>query len=280
MMALSFLFHIAILCTTLLISKNTIYYPLLEDRIYRVELVGAPPTARRGAEVSGEGAALKGGPALTLKSRTRRITVKKEKPAVVAAKRVSRKKAAASRKEETVSPSRLIEGAISEIEREPTEEEAAHLEQALSRIEKKLEEERRERPQGGTEKAKGGGGQSESRDGGRKGGSPLISSSRLGKGIHLYQVQIESAIKGNWSYPVALLNAKRGSVPEAVILLTVRSDGKILKARFKKRSRDSLFNNSVLKAIERSDPLPQFPPGYRKSYDDVEIRFSLEDLIR
>jgi colicin import membrane protein len=278
MVALSFLFHLAILFTTLLISKNMIYYPLLEDRIYHVELVGAPPQASRGAEVSGEGAALKKGPVSTLKSKTRRITVKKGKTAVVAAKRTSRKRATISKKE-TVSPSRLIEGAISGIERGATEEETDHLEQALSRIEKKLEREKGEQLERGTDKAKGSGGQSASRDSGRKGGN-LFMPSGIGKGIQLYQMEIEGAIKGNWSYPVALLNAKRGRMPEAVILLTVRSDGKILKARFKKRSRDSLFNNSVLKAIERSDPLPQFPPGYRKSYDDVEIRFSLEDLIR
>ena len=94
-------------------------------------------------------------------------------------------------------------------------------------------------------------------------------------------MEIESTIKNNWSYPVALLNLKRGEkIPEAVIILTVRSDGKILKTRFKRRSKDTLFDDSVLKAIEKSDPLPEFPPSYWKSYDEIEINFSLKDLVQ
>jgi hypothetical protein len=31
--------------------------------------------------------------------------------------------------------------------------------------------------------------------------------------------------------------------------------------------------------LERSDPLPKFPPGYKKSSEELEIRFSLKDLI-
>ncbi len=95
----------------------------------------------------------------------------------------------------------------------------------------------------------------------------------------LYQMEIEYAIKSNWSYPVALLDLKMGKMPESVVVLTVRSDGKILKTQFKKRSQNPLFDDSVLKAIEKSDPLPGFPDGYRKSYDEVEINFSLRDLV-
>jgi TonB family protein len=86
--------------------------------------------------------------------------------------------------------------------------------------------------------------------------------------------------KKDWSYPVALINAESKKIPEAVIIITVRNDGKILKAWFRKKSNNPLFDDSVLKAIERSDPLPEFPPGYVKSYDEVEINFSLKDLIQ
>ena len=105
-------------------------------------------------------------------------------------------------------------------------------------------------------------------------------SSGIGKGIQLYQMKIEDAIKNNWSYPVALIDIKSKKPPEAIIIVTVRSDGKILKAWFRKKSNNLLFDDSVLKAIERSDPLPEFPPGYVKSYDEVEINFSLKDLVQ
>ena len=101
----------------------------------------------------------------------------------------------------------------------------------------------------------------------------------IGAGIQLYQMEIETAIKNNWSYPVALFNSKKGEIPEAVVIVTLRNDGTILKTRFKSRSNNPLFDDSVLKAIEKSDPLPPFPPGYKKSYEEVEINFSLKDFV-
>jgi colicin import membrane protein len=63
------------------------------------------------------------------------------------------------------------------------------------------------------------------------------------------------------------------------VILTVRKDGKILEHSFKKRSHNPLFDDSVLKAIQKSDPLPPFPPGYKKRNEEVEINFSLKDLV-
>jgi colicin import membrane protein len=285
MMTLSVVFHLAIFFTTLIISKNTIYYPSLEERIYHVELVGSPPPPTSGGgtsgvsvatrkRTSGESAATRKGPSAILDSTTRRIAGKEKRTATVVAKRVSPKPITAPKEKETISPSELIEGAISRIEKKATVEETNRLEETISQLESKLEKSKKEEPKNTTSTDEE---ERPTSPRGRTGGLAVMSSG-IGKGIQLYQMEIENAIKSNWSYPVALLNARKGKTPEAVILLTVRSDGKIVKASFKKRSRDSLFNDSVLKAIERSDPLPKFPPGYRKSYDDVEINFSLKDL--
>ncbi len=92
-------------------------------------------------------------------------------------------------------------------------------------------------------------------------------------------MEIEAAVNSNWSYPVGLIDQEAEKTLEAVVVVTVRSDGKILKARFKRKSKNPLFDDSVLKAIEKSDPLPGFPPGYRKSYEEIEINFSLKDLV-
>jgi len=64
------------------------------------------------------------------------------------------------------------------------------------------------------------------------------------------------------------------------VLLAVKRDGTILKTRFEKRSADVLFDESVSKAIERSNPLPAFPEGYRMTHDELEIRFNLNDLMQ
>jgi colicin import membrane protein len=51
-----------------------------------------------------------------------------------------------------------------------------------------------------------------------------------------------------------------------------------LKSRFKTRSSFPLFDQSVLRAVERSDPLPPFPEGYMKTSEEIEINFNLKEL--
>ena len=93
--------------------------------------------------------------------------------------------------------------------------------------------------------------------------------------MRIYQVEVETRIKSNWSYPVAVQDQKK---LEAVVMLKVSQDGTISKSWFKKRSADAIFDESVMRAIERSNPLPPFPEGYRKSYEEFEINFNLKDL--
>jgi TonB family protein len=240
MLILSFLFHLVLFSTVLFVPKNGTRYPSLRDRVYQVELVGPPSReALRGSRPGG--AAVKGEKTTKiLRSKTQRIPEKS-----------------------TTSSAGLIEEALSRIERKVSEEEKAQP-TATPPPETIGNEESEEE---GAIPAQGGGA------GGT--GAP----SETGKVIALYQMEIEYTIKDNWSYPVALVNMKQGRGPEAVVNLTVRNDGKIMKHSFKKRSDDVLFDDSVLKAIEKSDPLPPFPPGYKKSYDEVEISFSLKDLV-
>jgi tol-pal system protein YbgF len=94
-----------------------------------------------------------------------------------------------------------------------------------------------------------------------------------------YQIEIARAIRRNWSFPFLLFNIKRDEIPEAVVLLTIRNDGTIINVSFKERSHNELFDGSIVNAIEESDPLPEFPPGYEKIYDEIEIRFSLNGAI-
>jgi colicin import membrane protein len=246
MMVLSLLFHLGIFSTILFVPKNTVRYPFIEDRIYRVELVGYP------AKVMGKGGTQ--GRAVTEGQKTARISKT----------RTRRIKHRARPEDKVSSSSGLIDEAISKIEKKVLREETEQP--------KEEETVQPAETQGEPEGQMGVPSPGEV-------GAHFGMSSEVGKVIVLYQMEIETAIKNNWSYPVALINTKRGKMPEAVVILTVRKDGKILKQSFKKRSHDPLFDDSVLKAIEKSDPLPQFPPGYKKRNEEVEINFSLKDLV-
>jgi colicin import membrane protein len=91
----------------------------------------------------------------------------------------------------------------------------------------------------------------------------------------LYKMQVETWIKNNWAYPVARGDSDK---LEAIIVLKVSQDGTILDTRFVKRSDDSLFDKSVLQAIEKSKKVPPLPKGLNKSYEEIEIHFNLKDL--
>jgi len=290
MMALSFCLHLAVFSTTLFIPQTTILYPSLEKGVYHVELVGSRSSVRTGVIESQSGArrgakargvAKRKGTSHMLKDKSQRIAIKKKGAASIVAKRISPKPIPKNRNK-SLSPSKLIDTAISKIERKVEEEKPDHLQEKLSEIERNVAKQKATRPERIPDKPGRYEGDSKAPfRAEKKGGLSRLSgmSPDIGKGIQLYQMEIESAIKNNWSYPVALVNVRGGKIPEAVILVTVRSDGTILKARFKKRSHNTLFDNSVLKAIEKSDPLPGFPPGYRKSYEEVEINFNLKDLM-
>jgi len=276
MMALSFCFHLVIFSTFLFATQTTIRFPSIEERVYHVELVEPPLGVESAGKGKGSASIAKGKKKPHIvKTKTRRIATKKKKTVSVLAKRVSSKPIARERKKD-FSPSELVDRAISKIEKKVKEKKTDDLEKALSQIEGKVKNDKTSQSEKILDKPEEG---IKAFSKGEKGGIFGMSSG-IGKGIQLYQMKIEDAIKSNWSYPVALSNIKNKKVPEAIIILTVRNDGKILKSWFRKKSNQPLFDDSVLKAIERSDPLPEFPPGYLKSYDEVEINFSLKDLIQ
>jgi len=102
-----------------------------------------------------------------------------------------------------------------------------------------------------------------------------IQVGRAENGIltHMYRIDVEALIMGNWSFP-----AHGNENPAAIVVLTVQKNGAILKIHMTQSSGNKRFDQSVLKAIKRSDPLPPFPDGYRKTHEEIEINFNLSDL--
>jgi len=82
---------------------------------------------------------------------------------------------------------------------------------------------------------------------------------------------VEEQIKSNWSYPVALVSPKKRKDLEAIVVVKVKEDGTVMKSWFKERSSNSIFNGSVLKAIERSDPLPPFLKGTERAMTRLKL---------
>lgn len=250
MVVLSVLFHVAVFSAVLFVPE-AMPTRRFEGVVYSVNLVEMPagmdlkPKGTRSrSQVGKKGTkvAKKSSPAKRIKTEP-----KKKKPVVIAKRTVKARTPAI--KKPKVPSSELIDRAVSKIEKKVKAEEKTHVERAISRLETEVST-----PQGP---------------------GPMEGKPLGGIPIQFYQMEVEERIKSNWSYPVAL---QSGKDLEAVVVVMVRRDGTIMKSEMKKGSADPIFDDSVLRAIKRSDPLPPFPEGYRKSYDEIEIKFNLKDL--
>ena len=247
----SIFLHLAIFAIVFLIP-GSLPTRRVNGTVYEVTLVEAPsrtvargrsgPAARKGKPISRKRR-------LKPAKRVGRLT-RKEK-AVVLAKRTVKKRRA-TRIKPKHSPARLLEKAISKIERKVKTREKDTVQEAVSRIESK-------RKQGSAPSGKRAGAQS-------------------GIAIQLYKLEVENRIKENWGYPAAFIDPEKARELEASVIVKVSSDGSILKSWFEKASGNPGFDESVRKAIERSNPLPPFPEGYLKTYEEIEITFNLKEL--
>jgi colicin import membrane protein len=236
-------------CPSFFISIPTVRP--IEGVVYEVNLVEMPRGGelKPGRSVSssrreGKTAVRKNKQAKRIRSRAKE---KKEKPLVIAKRTV--KRGTSAKKKPKLSTSQRIDRAISRIEKKVKSGGETHVDRAISKLERKL--------------------------GGQHGSGSPGSGSVTGIPIRIYQMEVESKIKDNWAYPVALQDSRN---LEAIVVVMVRKNGTIIKTQVKKKSSSAIFDQSVLKAIERSDPLPPFPEGYKRSYDEIEINFNLKDL--
>jgi len=165
-----------------------------------------------------------------------------------------------SSKVKEIEPEKEIDKALERIEdqlaakrqaaKKPSQEELAerHLAQALART--------RERVASGAYGLGGGGG------GSRQG------SDRFAQ----YYSQVWAKIRSNWTLPEEWQQSKM----EAIVVVTVRPDGAIAEVKFERRSGHERFDQSVLWAVERANPLPPLPAGLASGSQEIGIRFRPE----
>ncbi len=122
-----------------------------------------------------------------------------------------------------------------------------HLDKALARV--------RQRVDSGAYGVGGGGG----------GGG---ADSRMAR----YYTAVWQKIRSNWTLPSEWADAKM----EAVVIISLLPNGAITSIKFEKRSGYPTFDQSVLWAVERSNPLPALPAGVSTGIMEIGIRFRPE----
>jgi colicin import membrane protein len=260
MVVFSVALHLGVFLAILFIPGSFSTRRQIGGPVYEVSLVEMPAGgAKKTSSPASSSSAATQTPVKPSESAKRIPSVKKEPEKKVIAERTSPKPVAQPKKP-TTSPSQQINDAIAKLETKYKSPDInRHLTEAINRIKAEVEE-------SGVE-----GSGTEEGSGIQGGGGTTVE----GYQIILYQIEVQVWVKSKWAYPAAAQNNKG---LEAVVVLQVKNDGTILKSTFQRRSNDIIFDESVQKAVERSNPLPPFPEGYRKSYDEIEIIFNLKDL--
>jgi colicin import membrane protein len=271
----SFLFHAALILALFVV-------PFLPDRsrpsypTYTVDLVGGEKIGGNnlGTELvppSVSKAAPKKTPEEVIPSQETKQETKKEKPKPIEKVAPPEEKVALKEAVKKEPP-----------KKEPTKDgktESKTDESALDRVRERLiqsaVDRARSRTEGSQNPAKGDAISSGPGEG--EGAAALGPGGRGGgvvKGMEfiIYQNRMLSSIKDNWAWVGQKSNLK------VVVHFSIKDSGEITGLKIVQPSGDPSYDESVLRAVKKSSPLPPPPESSRKDFADVELTFRPKDL--
>jgi colicin import membrane protein len=110
------------------------------------------------------------------------------------------------------------------------------------------------------------------------GASALGAGGRGGPGIVkgmdyvIYQNRMLSTIKNNWVWVGPRSNIK------VIVHFNIKDNGEIVGLKIVQPSGNSSYDDSVLRAVRKSSPLPALTESIRNGFSEVELTFRPEDL--
>jgi colicin import membrane protein len=239
-------------------STRTFYSP-----VYSVRLVSAPPlveTAREApasAPVPARVTPPTPSPAVEkpkAKEKEKAVSLAPEKKAPEKKEDTEKKIAEAIERLRQKKETRTVESAI---ERLRTERESKQIESAIEGIRKRVTI-----SSGGAVEAEG--------------SSSGASTDVMTIKHKIYYNLIWKRIRSVWVLSDAALSGQKNL--EAIIAIRIARNGQIVDIQFEKKSGNPAFDESTLRAIQKSNPLPPLPPGFEGDQFDVGVRFTPSDL--
>ena len=179
------------------------------------------------------------------------------------------KKIKTSLKKKTFSSSKVVKSAITRIEKQVENSRPDPVIAAINRLRTKV---------GATNEAKDIKVNEEGpleQDGNIPGGA-LITGYRALKQINIYKAEIPYYIEKNWAFSEQITGGDTDLI--AVVVIKIMQNGEIKDIWFEKKSGNSYFNESALKAVKKSSPLPALPKQYLKAYYNLGLIFTPSGL--
>jgi colicin import membrane protein len=103
---------------------------------------------------------------------------------------------------------------------------------------------------------------------GGRGGPGIVK----GMDFIIYQNRMLATIKENWAWVGQRSNLK------VVVHFGIKESGEIFGLKIVQPSGDPTYDESVLRAVKKSNPLPAPPESYRRDFADVQLTFRPRDL--
>jgi TonB family protein len=108
--------------------------------------------------------------------------------------------------------------------------------------------------------------------------SPPVSSSKPSPELlTIYSSIIKAKILQEWTIPENLL--KEMVDLETVIVVIIERDGRIQRPRYDKKSGNTIYDQSAMRAIKKAEPFPPIPKELGENSLEYEMHFT-PDLIR
>ena len=261
MTGLSVLFHV-------LFFSGVIFLPQLRsERQYipssvEVDLVSLPTAAPRA-----QPAARQVGPppkpvedAVPVKPEPKPVASPPPKPEEVSEKPVpvkpSELEVKKSEKKKAIDASKAIKSAVARIEKEAVDSRPHSVLQAIDKLRTEIDSEGGVVMRGAT--ATGG------------------QSKKTLDLLDIYNAEIWHQIQRNWAFSEEMVRGRTDL--EATIIVKIMKQGEIRDVWFESRSGNTYFDDTVFKAVKKSDPLPPLPESYRGPFYEVGFRFNLSEL--
>jgi colicin import membrane protein len=180
-----------------------------------------------------------------------------------------------SLKKETFKSNQAIKNALNRIEKQVEETKPADpLASALDRIKSKVEK-TEAATAGPLSKGTAASGQASGSGGG--GGTGGTGASGI-QPIDFYRSLVPNHIENNWVFNEQLVGGRTDLV--SVIVIKIMQNGEISDIWFEKKSGNSYFDDSVYKAVKKSNPLPPLPKEYTRPYYELGLIFTPKGLKR
>jgi len=176
-----------------------------------------------------------------------------------------------SLKKKTQNRQKMINQALSGVQRNIEQSQADSVRQAIDRLKKKVAQ---------TEAAAPPTGQTANGIAGEAGnGIPGAAGSGGKRALEitdLYKIEVAFQVERHWAFSQQVAGDSRAQ--QASLVFRVLPGGEITDIRFTQKSGNSYLDDSAYKAIVKANPVSPHPAGIRMPYVTVALRFTPEGL--